>query len=282
MLTEGTRRDHARLYIYSPSQNSWNTVNTPVYYFAMTTYRDQLVIVNGRKFINNDESGPLTDKVLTMNEDLDQWEEMERIPHMNTKRCATSVISVGYHLIVAGGYIASGMSDIVEVFEGHQWVYGTNLPVSSVEMKSVVHDSVWYLMGGRNQKQTVFCTSLKAFQSTVNCANSEPSIVWKNLGRQLLYERSSPAIFGNRLVAIGGRSDFPGSKISTLTIHAYSPSTNSWIHVGDLPQRLHSSCTVVLPSGELMVIGGMIGFGTKSRKVYKSTFKGMFYNYHKR
>ena len=281
MLTEGKRRDHARLYIYSRYQNSWSTVDTPVYYFAMTTYNSKLVIVNGREFISNDESGPLTDKVLTINEELDRWEEVEGVPHMNTKRCATCVVSVGHYLIVAGGYIDSGMSDIVEVFNGCQWMYGTSLPVSSVEMKSVVHGNVWYLMGGRNQKRNVFCTSLEDFQSKKPDTSSEPLIVWKLLGSRLPYERSSPAIFGNRLIAIGGENDFPGSQISTSTIHAYSDHTKSWVHVGDLPQRLHSSCTVVLPTGELVVIGGMIGYGTKSKKVYMSIFKGRCKGYQK-
>ena len=275
MLTEGTRRDHARLYIYSRSQNSWSTFDTPVYYFAMTIYKDKLVIVNGREYINNDKRGPVTDKVLTINEELDQWDEVKGVPHMNTKRCATCVVGVDSYLIVAGGYTDNGFeSDIVEVFNGCQWVYGTNLPVSSVEMKSVVHGGVWYLMGGRNQKRNVFCTSLEDFQSKMPGTSSEPLIVWKILGSQLPYKRSSPATFGNRIIAIGGKNDFPGSRISTSTIHAYSDHTKSWVHVGDLPQRLHGSCTVVLPTGELMVIGGMNGYGTKSKKVYMSTFKG--------
>jgi hypothetical protein len=278
MLTEGKRRDHARLYIYSRHQNDWNTVDTPVYYFAMTTHMDKLVIVNGREFIDNENSGPLTDKVLTINEELEQciWEEVETVPHMNTKRCATCVVSVGRYLIVAGGYIESGMSDIVEVFNGHHWVYGTNLPVSSVEMKSIVRNGEWYLMGGRNQKRNVFCTSLEDFQKYNSDTTSDPVIVWKILSSRLPYERSSPAVFGNRLIAVGGGNDFPGSQVSTSTIHAYCEDTKSWVHVGDLPQdlRLHSSCAVVLPTGELMVIGGMIGYSTKSKHVYLSTLKG--------
>ena len=278
MLTEGERRDHARLYIYSRDQNDWNTVDTPVYYFAMTTHMDRLVIVSGRQFISNVESGPLTDKVLTIDEELDRWKEMEAVPHMNTKRCATCVVSVGHYLIVAGGYIESGRSDIVEVFNGHQWVYGTSLPYSSVEMKSVIYNGEWYLMGGRYQKRNVFCTSLEDFQKCKPMSTSNPVIVWKILSSQLPYERSSPAIFGNRLIAIGGESDFPGSRVPTSTIHAYSEHTKSWVHIGDLPDelRLHSSCAVVLPTRELMVIGGMIGHGysTKSRHVYLSTLKG--------
>ena len=276
MLTEGKRRDHARLYVYSRHQNDWNTVDTPVYYFAMATHMDKLVIVNGREFISNDISGPLTDKVLTISEELDQCEEVEGVPPMNTKRSATCVVSVGRYLIVAGGYIESGMSDIVEVFNGHQWAYGTSLPVSSVELKSVVHNGDWCLMGGRNQKRNVFCTSLEDFQNSEPDASSIPVIVWKTFGSRLPYERSSPAVFGNRLIAVGGENNFPGSQVSTSTIHAYSEHTKSWVHVGDLPndQRLHSSCTVVLPTGELMVIGGMIGYTTKSRHVYISTLKG--------
>ena len=274
MLTTGTRRDHARLYIFDPANDIWNVMNTPVYYFAMTTYNNDLIIVNGRQYIGNETSGPLTDKVLSFN---CEWEEVQGVPTMNTKRCATSVVNHRHYLVVAGGYVDSGMSDIVEIFNGQLWVFGTSLPHPSVEMKSILHDGQWYLMGGRNQERNVYYVDLDSLISRAaykpNGLTEPSASVWKKLPH-MPYKRSSPAVFGKRLVAVGGKPDLPGSFISSSAIHAYCAETRLWVLVGHLPNRLHSSCTVVLPNGELMVIGGMVGYDTKLNKVHRASLTG--------
>ena len=56
---------------------------------------------------------------------------------------------------------------------------------------------------------------------------------------------STLVAFGNRLVAIG---------YHTSSIHAYSPYSQSWVHVGDWPGR-STEAAAVLPSGDLMVAG---------------------------
>ena len=272
MLTTGTRRDHAKLYIFDPANNSWDELDTPVYYFAMTTYNNDLVIVNGRQYINNEKSGPLTDKVLSFNA---QWQQVHGVPAMNRKRCATSAVSHGLFLIVAGGYIDSGMSDIVEVFTGQQWVFVSSLPGCGVEMKSVVLDGKWFLVGGREQGRNAYYATFESL--TLEALHQSKGEVWRKLP-QLPYERSSPAVFGQRLIAVGGINEWPGYPISTTAINAYCPDTKSWIYVEDLPKRLQSSCVVVLPSGELMVIGGMEGVETRLKDVYRTFLHGK-YNY---
>ena len=274
MLTTGTRRDHAKLYIFDPANNCWDELDTPVYYFAMTTYNNDLVIVNGRQYINNEKSGPLTDKVLSFNEV--QWQQIHGVPAMNTRRCATSTVSHGHYLIVAGGYIDSGMSDIVEVFSGQQWVFVSSLPGCGVEMKSVVLDGKWYLVGGRKQGSNAYYATLESLIS--EALHHSKGEVWRQLP-QLPYERSSPAVFGQRLIAVGGINRWPGHPVSTTAINAYCPDTESWIHVGNLQKRLHSSCAIVLPSGELMVIGGMDGVTTRLKDVYSAFLHGKYNNY---
>lgn len=274
MLTTGTRRDHAKLYIFDPASNSWDELDTPVYYFAMTIYNNDLVIVNGRQYINDEKSGPLTDKVLSFN--AAQWQQVYGVPAMNTRRCATSTVSHGHYLIVAGGYIDSGMSDIVEVFNGREWVFVSSLPGCGVEMKSVVLDGKWFLVGGREQGSNAYCAT---FESLISEAlHQSKGKVWRKLP-QLPYERSSPAVFGQRLIAVGGINKWPGHPVSTTAINAYCPVTKSWIHVGNLCKRLHSSCATVLPSGELMVIGGMDGVTTRLKDVYKTCLHGKYNNY---
>ena len=45
--TSGSRRDIAKLYIHTPTTDTWSHINTPVYYFALVTYHSQLVLVGG-------------------------------------------------------------------------------------------------------------------------------------------------------------------------------------------------------------------------------------------
>jgi hypothetical protein len=60
------RRDWARLYIYTPATDTWTTLDTPVYWFGLTTYHSQLVLVGGMKYVP-DESvvGEATNKLWT-------------------------------------------------------------------------------------------------------------------------------------------------------------------------------------------------------------------------
>ena len=52
---------------------------------------------------------------------------------------------------------------------------------------------------------------------------------------------------------------------TATAIYAYQPATNDWKKVGDLPfPRSYCSCTL-LPSGEILVIGGRYSKGYTSR-----------------
>ena len=50
-------------------------------------------------------------------------------------------------------------------------------------------------------------------------------------------------------------------RVRTPIAHAYFPSNVSWVHVGDLPLACYSTCALVLPKGELLVIAGDSEYG---------------------
>ena len=52
------------------------------------------------------------------------------------------------------------------------------------------------------------------------------------------------------------------------TVHAYCPSTSSWVQVGTTPLPCILSTAQLLPSGQLMLIEG-----AESKKVYFGTLK---------
>ena len=243
----GSRSDKARLYIHSPTTDTWSHIDTPVYYFALITYHSQLVLVGGREFISEYEDGLVTNKLWTLSED-DQWREI--LPPMAIKRPLPSAVEFTDNILVAGGEDDKGRNiDTVEVYHDHHWTEVQCLPQPCHDMKSTVLNGHWYLMGGKGQGKEVYYASLDSLVASCRPSEKPLPFVWKRLP-DVLHKLSCTAVFGNRLVAIGGRYQLPSS-----SIHAYSPHTQSWVQVGDMPIRLSSACTAVLPTGDLIVIG---------------------------
>ena len=267
-VTSGIKRYDARLYIHTPTTDTWSHIDTPVYFFALITYHSQLVLVGGREFVGEDEDGPVTNKLWTslLGLGLGQWRET--LPPMATKRYKASAVEFTDNIVVAGGEDNNWRNiNIVEVYNGHHWAEAQYLrPKLCYYMKSTILNGHWCLMGGWGQGKEVYYASLDSL--VASCRPSEKPLpsVWKRLP-DVPHDYSSTAVFGNRLVAVGGEV-YPSSS----SIHAYSPHTNSWVHVGDMPVELYSTCTAVLSTGDLMVIGG---WGDTSIKlcVHKASLK---------
>ena len=269
-MTSRCKRDHARLYIYTPTTDTWNDgIDTPVYWFAIITFNSQLVLVGGTGYVGEESNKPVTNKLWTLTEH-DQWEET--LPPMTTKRQCASALEFADNILVAGGEDDEGrVIDIVEVYSGHQWAKAQCLPKPCFWMKSTVLNGQWYLMGGYGQGEKVYYASLDSL--VASCQPSEKPLpsVWKKLP-DVPHDYSSTTVFGNRLIAVGGGG---GYKSLSSSILAYSPHTQSWMHVGDTPLvQLGATCTVVLPTGELMVIGGWSDTSLWELCVHKASLYG--------
>ena len=257
------------LYIYIPTTDTWDTlIETPVYWFGLTTYNSQLVLVGGKEY---NES--FVSNLWTLSEDC-QWQET--LPPMRTERHSACAVSYENHLLlVAGGVeLKIGISSVVEIFNGSHWLVTQPLPIGYYNLKSVILDENWYLMGGcgRNlqEEKAVHYASLDSLLASCQPSEtSQPSsAVWKRL-TDTPNPLISTALFGSRLIDIGGE------ECSLLSsIHAYSFPTNSWIHVGDIPVDINQTYSVVLPTGELMVVGGFGGWKS-TRNVLKARVKGI-------
>ena len=104
----------SRLLVYDISKKLWDILDTPTYLYALTTYHSQLVLVGG---INPD--GRATSQLWVLDE---QHKWIQPLPPMTTKRYQASAVSVGVHLIVAGGCSDGGDAlDEVVIYDGHQW-----------------------------------------------------------------------------------------------------------------------------------------------------------------
>ena len=271
-LIPGSERAAARLYIHNPTTDTWSYIDTPVYLFALITYHSQLVLVGGREIIVGKyefewRDGPVTNKLWTFTGPY-QWSET--LPPMTSKRHRVSAVEFTDNIIVVGGENDEGRNiDIIEVYNGHHWAEAQCLlPKPCYHMKSTVLNGHWYLMGGIGQGKEVYYASLDSL--VASCRPSEKPLpsVWKKLP-DIPDVRSSTAVFGNGLITVGGGYPSPIS-----SIHAYSPHTQSWVHVGNMRFPLYSTCTTVLPTGDLMVIGGFCSFsGSIESSVHKASLK---------
>ncbi len=130
----------------------------------------------------------------------------------------------------------------MEVFKDGQWTTAHSLPIAGSILKSALHGDQWYLITNMGK---VFRTSL---QSLISGSDQSP---WETLP-DALNRSSAAAFFGGRLLSIRGERGC----CDPTTIAGFSSSTQSWERVAYLPVSLSQSYAVVLPTGELTVIGG--------------------------
>ena len=103
--------------------------------------------------------------------------------------------------------------------------------------------------GGDAQEREIIFTSLHSLRASKSLnVPARQTSVWKSLTNVPL-KWSTLVIIGNQLITVGGHS-------CSSSMYVYSHSTNSWVYVWDLPLACHSTCTIALPTEELLVVGG--------------------------
>ncbi len=247
-------RANAALYSFKPGVDStWTVTDTPTYFYALVVHNSELLLVGGYEY----PTGEITNKVFTMRD----GQFVEELPPMRETRRLSSAVSSGSALVVAGGHDTSGEFS-VEMFKDGQWTTAPSLPCAESVFKSALHGDQWYLI---THEGKVFCTSL---QSLISGSDQSP---WETLP-DVPTGCSAAAFFGGRLLSIGGDRRNP-----TTAISAFSSSTQSWVHVADVPvpEPLTLLSAVVLSTGELMVIGGRDKRAKCSNKVFRAFLKGI-------
>ena len=253
----------SRLLIYSLAKNSWDMLRTPTKWFGLSTYHSQLVLVGGK---DPTRMGSATNRLWVL-DGQSHW--TQPLPPMLTKCYGTSAVSTGNHLIVAGGLSDEDPLDIVQVYNGHEWMRAQSLPKACYFIKCALDkDKKWYLAGGVGQGRDVYHTSLESLIATTNLEDIKQISAWQKLPNVPLL-KSTPVAFGKQLLAVGG-----GDPCSSVIL-AYASHTNSWVHVGNLPVACYSTCTIVLPTGELLMVGGVTDETWSSCHVFKAKLQGI-------
>ena len=262
------------IYCYDPSQDKWTTLPPlPVKWFGLGQINGKLVAVGGEK--KNGENK--INDVYTYDERYQMWKQT--IPPMPTARGSPGVLSFQSALIVASGNSLSHSSywyvSAVEIFkpDTSQWYRTDPLPEVCCDISLVAIGNTCYALGGNSI--SVYATvddllgnAVPANQTPLSGSSGTQS-AWKTLPNTPTFAPAAAVLAGN-LLAIGG---FETSKRKTVkkAVYMYSPSTNSWIYISDLPAPRAYTAIAILPSAEVLVIGGSRDCNSIANTVYKGT-----------
>ena len=252
-LLLGNKRASARLYIYTPASDKWDTMDTPVYDFALTVYHSQLVLVGGLEYVCEDDVGRPSNKVWTLGED-GKWQTT--LPPLERTCTDASAVSHGDHLFVTDSVKR------VFIYNSRYWATAQHPTFTAFTtilqpIKSTIVDGYLYVTHIDGEVRYASLNSLIA--SSGPSQTPQSSSVWEKLPDTP--RGCSTVKFGNRLIAVGERA-----------IYAFSPIIQFWVESRFIfphhPSSLAVPYAIVLSFNELMVNMG-------SYNMYKGTLKGL-------
>ena len=231
-------------------------------YCGMTAHNSQLVVVGGQ----HHSTRKRTNELSVWDTERSVW--THPYPPMTIPSRGSSVISYDRFIIVVGGRGEDGKHLArVQVLDttNRQWYQTTPLPEPCVDLTSCVIGNMVYLLEGwirdsGTPNEHVFSVSLdKLISNAVSPSTDATPSPWSTL-EDLPMELSTALALQGSLLAVGGRG--------SSAIHAYQPSSKSWVKVGDLPREQWGCGCAIFPNGELLVAGGR--YKEKGRIVYSN------------
>ena len=180
------------------------------------------------------------------------WKQV--LPPMPTKRCRPAAAITPTHLVVAGGTrkLLSGDLSTVEVLsqETLQWSTASSLPVGVSFPRLTLCGRSFYLL---NRKTPYSCS----VEDLLKSCKPDCGSVWTELAAVPGRYHSYLASLKGRVLAIGG-TDYVFAGNPTGGIHCYNVTTNLWSVIGEMPTPRSEVLAAVLPSNDLVVVGGKL------------------------
>ena len=257
---------------YSGQACSYNSTNKKWSELPKYPYKNSsLAVVNGQLTAIGGcedwrEKHTYTNKLLSLR---GSWSDV--FPPMPTKRRGTTAVTSKQHLIVAGGTTGPYDSDKineVEVMDTKTLVWSTvaSLPHSYSFASATICGDHLYMLGGNDDKgktkSVLTCSLTELLQSS-----SSSSSVWHRVADAPAYYSTCAAVNG-QLLAVGGCDE---DRKATAAIHKYNQTTNTWDHISDMPTARYLCLVAVLPTNEMMVVGGVVSLGSNTDKVEIAT-----------
>ena len=234
---------------YNIYEKKWTKLqNSPYISGSLSVINGQLTAIGGCR--NAYSKDTYTNKLLS----LPGYKEV--FPAMPTKRISTTAVTSKEHLIVAGGTVGLAGADrlnIVEVMDtkGLVWSTVASLPHPYSLASGTICGDQLYMLGGSDPKGTtksvLTCSLTELLQSS-----SSSSSIWHRVADAPAYHSTCAAVNGELLAVGGCDKDWKSSS----AMHKYNSTTNSWFLIGIMPTARYYSLVAVLPTNEMMVIGG--------------------------
>ena len=265
------------VHAYDSPTQQWSTLpECPQVQFSLAVVNSLLTAIGGK------QSGQATNTLLSLTGGR-KWSKT--FPPMPTKRWGMAAVCSVKSLIVAGGTTGAGKYKdnlaTVEVLitETGQWLTVSSLPHPFNAASATIHGDRLYMLGGNDTNgvtKSVLTCSLPDLLHSCQ-PSSLPSLggrlkrvlaladqhqVWQKVAEVPVYESTCTTING-QLLAVGGRISSYGD---TDAIYRYDPTSNSWKVISHMPIARSRCLVAVLPSSELMVVGGDTGGYTGGSK----------------
>ena len=241
----------------------WSELPKYLYqYSSLAVVNGQLTAIGGCEDCS--EKQTYTNKLLSLR---GSWSDV--FPPMPTKRRGTTAITSKEHLIVAGGATGPDIINTVEVMDTKTlvWSVVADLPHPFNRASATVCGDNIYLLGGVTDKGITNSVLTCSLTELLQSSSSSSSSVWHRVADAPAYWSTCAAVKG-QLLAFGGRKE---GSIVTVAIHEYSPITNSWVHISDMLTATTRCLVAVLPTDEIMAVGGAISAEKSTNKVQIAT-----------
>ena len=237
--------------VYNIPNNEWSSLpEYECYWFGMTSLDNHLVVVGGVI----QKSQRRANQLGTWNEELNCW--THTLPPMPTARSGPTVATYKNRwIMVAGGFdlynAHHSTVEILDTLTGY-WYRASPLPNRQYKMSSSIIGNMWYLLGGYSyssgQSTQCICVCIDDLihDAVIQTLSSQPWQIMPNTPDS----KSTALALNGALLAIGGKS------CSESHIHVYKPSCNRWVKIGELASIRNECACIVLPNGELFIVGG--------------------------
>ena len=193
---------------------------------------------------------------------------VEYFPPMPTKRWKSAAVCTEWYLVVAGGKGETTLQlDTVEVMDIRtvEWSTVANLPYPLFEASAALCGNDIYLLGGFDDtgktKSVLTCSLTVLLQH-----HKRSSSVWSQIA-DVPTTRSTCATVNGCLLAVGGM-DAQNRRAST--VYEYSTTTGSWELISNMPTPQYNRLVAVLPTNEMIVVGGCTRFKTDAMDIAKT------------
>lgn len=232
---------------YDSTRDTWSVLPPVPYRLFGLGFIDEGIVaaggLNAKEIIVRD--------VYTFDSKSNTWKKS--IPSLPTARFHVSIVSHSHIMAVCGGIDEMNkVSGLVEVYESKSkcWISGPSMAVPSAIVKPVVMGDKCYLVGGYKKWRPPTPTNTV---QTIPLLN----LLSKNGEWSLLPDtpnnRPVPISMARTLVVIGGESEDLSN-----AIFAFSEKKRVWTKIGTWPVAFRSRGSATLPSGESIVVGGIV------------------------